>query len=95
MDCDYESAGTAAVFMFSEPVVGLREATVRPRRTNWLNIADLELSAMTRQCLRGRRIGDLETLRTEVAAWSRDTHQPSGSLAPRPPQRGHRPSLMG
>ncbi len=25
---------------------------------------------MTRQCLRGRRLGDLETLHDEVSAWS-------------------------
>ena len=27
---------------------------------------------MTRQCLSGRRIGDLNTLRAEIAAWSAD-----------------------
>ena len=27
---------------------------------------------MTRQCLRGRRIGDLDTLHSEVSAWSAD-----------------------
>ncbi len=29
---------------------------------------------MTRQCLSGRRTGDLETLRTEIAAWSTDVN---------------------
>ena len=29
---------------------------------------------MTRQCLSGRRIGDLETLRAAVAAWSADVN---------------------
>ena len=29
---------------------------------------------MTRQCLRARRIGDLETLHAEVSAWSTDTN---------------------
>ncbi len=41
-----------------------------PKHGSWLNIAENELSAMTRQCLSGRRTGDLETLRTEIAAWS-------------------------
>ncbi len=41
-----------------------------PKHGSWLNIAENELSAMTRQCLSGCRIGDLETLRTELAAWS-------------------------
>lgn len=33
---------------------------------NWLNILESELSAVTRQCVRGRRIGVLEELRQEV-----------------------------
>ena len=33
-----------------------------PKHGSWLNIAENELSSMTRQCLRERRIGDLETL---------------------------------
>ena len=39
-----------------------------------VNIAENELSAMTRQCLRRRRIGDLATLHAEVSAWSTDTN---------------------
>jgi hypothetical protein len=45
-----------------------------PKHGSWLNIAENELSAMTRQCLRGRRIGDLETLHDEVSAWSSDVN---------------------
>ena len=45
-----------------------------PKHGSWLNIAENELSAMTRQCLSGRRIGDLETLRAEIAAWSADVN---------------------
>ena len=45
-----------------------------PKHGSWLNIAENELSAMTRQCLNGRRIGDLETLRAEIAAWSADAN---------------------
>ena len=41
-----------------------------PKHGSWLNIAESELSCMTRQCLHGRRIGDLETLQEETAAWS-------------------------
>ena len=43
-----------------------------PKHGSWLNIAENELSSMTRQCLDGRRIGDLETLHGEVSAWSTD-----------------------
>ena len=136
VDYEYERAGTAAVFMFCEPLAGWRDATARERRTkvdwarevagrlegryaacervtllldnlnthtrgafyaafepsrardllrriefcytpkhgSWLNIAENELSAMTRQCLSRRRIGDLETLRGEIAAWSSDVN---------------------
>lgn len=39
-----------------------------PKHGSWLNIAEIELSALTRQCL-DRRIGDLDVLNTELAAW--------------------------
>jgi hypothetical protein len=39
-----------------------------PKHGSWLNIAEIELSALTRQCL-DRRIADLDTLNTELAAW--------------------------
>ena len=45
-----------------------------PKHGSWLNIAENELSSMTRQCLHGRRIGDLETLQAEVSAWSADVN---------------------
>ena len=45
-----------------------------PKHGSWLNIAENELSAMTRQCVRGRRIGDLGTLHDEVSAWSTDVN---------------------
>jgi DDE superfamily endonuclease len=135
VDYQYERAGTASIFMFTEPLSGWRQATARPQRTkadwaeevaallegryahcsrvtlvsdnlnthtkgafyevfdadrarnlvrriefchtpkhgSWLNIAENELSAMTRQCL-ARRIGDIETLRSEISAWSTDVN---------------------
>jgi hypothetical protein len=39
-----------------------------PRHGSWLNIAEIELSALTRQCL-DRRINDLGQLNTELTAW--------------------------
>ena len=137
VDYEYERAGTASIFLFSEPLAGWRQATARARRTkadwalevagllegryaecekihlgvrqpqhahqgqpstkcssrtrarqlvrriefchtpkhgSWLNIAENELSSMTRQCLRRRRIGDLGTLHDEVSAWSTDVN---------------------
>jgi hypothetical protein len=42
-----------------------------PKHGSWLNIAEIELSAMTSQCL-GRRIDRLEKLSTELEAWQLD-----------------------
>ena len=39
-----------------------------PKHGSWLNIAEIELSALTRQCL-DRRIGDIDVLNGELAAW--------------------------
>jgi len=39
-----------------------------PKHGSWLNIAEIELSVLSRQCL-DRRVPDLETLEAEVAAW--------------------------
>jgi hypothetical protein len=131
VDYEYERAGTASIFMFTEPLQGWRRVRVRehrtkvdwalemeellctryveaekvilvcdnlnthamgafyeafpasqarelvrrvdfrftPRHGSWLNISENELSSMTRQCLNGRRIGDIETLREETQAW--------------------------
>ena len=44
-----------------------------PRHGSWLNIAEIELSALTRQCL-DRRIDDLDVLNTELAAWQAATN---------------------
>ena len=39
-----------------------------PKHGSWLDIAEIELNVLTRQCL-SRRIGTLEALRSEIAAW--------------------------
>jgi len=39
-----------------------------PKHASWLNMAELELSVLSRQCLNGR-ISDPETLRRAIAAW--------------------------
>jgi hypothetical protein len=39
-----------------------------PKHGSWLNMAENELSSLTRQCL-SRRIGTIDQMRTEVAAW--------------------------
>ena len=42
-----------------------------PKHGSWLDIAEIELSALARQCL-DRRISDQTTLIKEVAAWEQD-----------------------
>jgi hypothetical protein len=136
VDYEYERAGTANIFMFTEPLAGWRDVGVRatktkfdwatemarllegryadcervilvcdnlnthtkgafyevfeperarrlvrrlefrhtPKHGSWLNIAENELSSLTRQCVAGRRFGDIETLRVETAAWSTDVN---------------------
>ena len=44
-----------------------------PRHGSWLNIAEIELSALTRQCL-DRRIDDIDVLNAELAAWQNATN---------------------
>ena len=44
-----------------------------PKHGSWLNIAEIELSALTRQCL-DRRISDLDVLNTELAGWQAATN---------------------
>jgi hypothetical protein len=41
-----------------------------PKHGSWLNMAEIELSALVRQCL-DRRLPDLETLAQEVQAWQK------------------------
>ena len=136
VDYEYERAGTATIFMFTEPLAGWREVAVRERKTkfdwatemarllegryaacakvivvcdnlnthtkgafyeafepkrarslvrriefcytpkhgSWLNIAENELSSLTRQCVSGRRFADVPTLRDETGAWSTDVN---------------------
>jgi hypothetical protein len=136
IDYEYERAGTAAIFMFAEPLAGWREVAVRERKTkidwaaemarllegryadcakvilvcdnlnthtkgafyevleperaralvrriefcytpkhgSWLNIAENELSSLTRQCVSDRRFENVATLREETEAWSNDVN---------------------
>ena len=52
------------------------EFVYTPKHGSWLNVAEVELNVMIRQCL-NRRIASLKVLRDEVAAWqaSRDRIQ--------------------
>jgi hypothetical protein len=41
-----------------------------PKHGGWLNIAEIEIAALSRQCLQ-RRVPDHDTLRHEVRVWQR------------------------
>ncbi len=45
-----------------------------PKHGSWLNIAECELSALTRQCL-SRRIDDIETLKKESRYWGQKRNE--------------------
>lgn len=63
----------AAFYLAFEPQEARRlverfELHYTPKHGSWLNMAEIELSALTRQCL-DRRIPDKDTLMSEVKAW--------------------------
>ena len=47
-----------------------------PKHGSWLNVAEIELSVLSRQCL-DRRIGKLEVLQSEIRAWQQKRNQAS------------------
>jgi hypothetical protein len=73
--CDNLNTHTKGAFYEAFPPAEARALVRRldfrhtPKHGSWLNVAENELSAMTRQCLRGRRFGTVEELRKETAAW--------------------------
>jgi hypothetical protein len=46
-----------------------------PKHGSWLNIAENELSALTRQCINGRRFATIDELREETTAWHDYTNE--------------------
>jgi len=50
-------------------LAGRLEIHFTPKHGSWLNMAEIELSAMTAQCLGDRRISDIESLNKELASW--------------------------
>jgi hypothetical protein len=65
----YEAFEPAKAFALAQRL----EIHHTPKHGSWLNIAEIELSALTRQCL-DRRIDDLDTLNTELTAWQNATN---------------------
>jgi hypothetical protein len=65
----YEAFEPAKAFALAQRL----EIHHTPKHGSWLNIAEIELSALTRQCL-DRRIADLDILNTELTAWQNTTN---------------------
>jgi len=74
--CDNLNTHTpAALYEAFEPAEARRLAErfewhYTPKHGSWLNMAEMELSVLARQCL-DRRIPDMPALRREVEAWQR------------------------
>jgi hypothetical protein len=73
--------GLASLYEAFPPAEALRLAKrldihFTPRHGSWLNMAEIELSALKGQCL-NRRIPDMQTMKDEVSAWecARNTRQ--------------------
>jgi len=61
----YKVLSPAEAFQFSM----FFEPHYTPKKGSWLNMAEIEFSALSKQCL-DRRIPDIDTLRQEVLAWA-------------------------
>lgn len=74
--CDNLNTHTRGAFYEAFEAKKAREIVRRidfhftPKHGSWLNVAENELSSMTRQCISGRRIADIETLIAETSAWA-------------------------
>jgi hypothetical protein len=82
---DNLSTHTAAAFYETFPAEQARrlarrvEFVYKPVHGSWLNMVEIELSVLVRQCLR-RRLADIETLRREVEAWERERNRLGASV---------------
>jgi hypothetical protein len=46
-----------------------------PKHGSWLNIAENELSSMTRQCLKDRKMTDMDMLKKQTHAWATNSNE--------------------
>jgi hypothetical protein len=67
----YETFPADEAFRLSQRL----EIHYTPKHGSWLNIAEIELSAMAAQCLGDRRIPTIETLNGELAVWHTDRNR--------------------
>lgn len=50
-----------------------------PTKASWLNMVEIELSVLSKQCL-DRRIGDIDTLEREVLAWAQQRDEQRATI---------------
>lgn len=55
------------------------EITYTPRNGSWLNVAEIELSILSRQCT-NRRIPDRSMLNADIQRWTRRRNQEAGKV---------------
>ena len=72
-DYEYKRNGVANIFMMFEPAEAKRiadklEIHYTPKHGSWLNMAEIEMSVLSRQCL-AERMADMHRLENEVLAW--------------------------
>lgn len=78
--CDNLNTHTAGAFYeafapeTARAIVRRLEFRYTPKHGSWLNIAECELSAMTRQCVADRRFATIDELRKETTAWHEHTN---------------------
>lgn len=83
--CDNLNTHTPAALYEAFPPAEARRLVERleihhtPKHGSWLNIAECELSVLTRQCL-DRRLANITTLRTEARAWYRERNRRQKSV---------------
>jgi len=78
--CDNLNTHTPAALYEAFPPEKARRLAKRlefhytPKHGSWLNVAEIELSVLSKQCLQVR-IPDLQTLKKQTGAWARDRNQ--------------------
>ncbi len=75
---------TASLYQAFEPQEARRlaerlEIHHTPKHGSWLNVAEIELSVLQKQCL-DRRIPDKDTMQSEIAAWEGDRNTRSSTI---------------
>ena len=85
--CDNLNTHTKGTFYETFPPARARqlvrsiEFCHTPKHGSWLNVAENELSSLTRQCIGGHRIEDFQTLLARIATWSKDVNQTQWGVA--------------